>query len=208
MKPKNLLDRLCTLRDEIAGLRAVKCHMFHERVIREADSMLPVVYRFPVGDYQRIGLCSPGVRSQRLGCSHTTARIKLGNAIDELHTEDAAHRGPGHFLAHELNWLNNEIHLLDHRKGDAEKALAKVLEETHGDPDRASSGEKLMKAEEHIRELERLHDEYIDRIGALRDRVVTEIDKLIGQVAHEAQSIPGCKDGATITDCLSHYEGE
>jgi hypothetical protein len=186
MQPQNRLLRLSSLREEIVALCAVKCRMFHERVITEAVSMLPVVCRFPESNYQRIGLCSPELRSQRLGCSHTTARIKLGSAIDELEMAGADNSRPASFLAQELNWLNNEIHLLDHRKGDAEKALAKILEETYGSPDRVRTGEKLREAEEQIRELERLHDKYVDRIGALRDRVVTEIDSLIEQVASEA----------------------
>ncbi|HEY5073391.1 MAG TPA: hypothetical protein VII34_01760 [Pyrinomonadaceae bacterium] len=186
MKPQNRLNRLSSLREEIVALCAVKCQMSHERVIREADSMLPVVCSFPEGNYQRIGLCSPEVRAQRLGCSHTTARIKLGSAIDELDLDGADKSGPGSLLADELNWLNNEIHLLDHRKGEAEKTLAKILEETYVAGDRARTVGRLRDAEEQIREMERLHDEYVDRIGALRDRVVTEMDRLIEQVANEA----------------------
>jgi hypothetical protein len=147
MKPQNRLDRLSSLREEIVVLCAVKCQMSHERVIREADSMLPVVCSFPEGNYQRIGLCSPEVRAQRLGCSHTTARIKLGSAIDELNG-DSDESGPGSFLAHELNWLNNEIHLLDHRKGEAEKTLAKILEETYVAGDRARTAGRLSDAEQ------------------------------------------------------------
>jgi hypothetical protein len=186
MKPQNRLDHLSSLREEILALCAVKCHMSHARVIREADSMLPVVCRFAEGNYQRIGLCSPEVRAQRLGCSHTTARIKLGSAIKELDTGVEDNSEPGSIFSYELNWLNNEIHLLDHRKGEAEKTLAKILEEAYGARDRAPTGERLREAEAQIREMERLHDEYVDRIGALRDRVVTETDRLIEQVANEA----------------------
>ena len=186
MKPQNRLDRLSSLREEIVALCAVKCHMSHERVIREGDSMLPVVCSFPEGNYQRVGLCSPKVRAQRLGCSHTTARIKLGSAIDELDLDGAVRSGPGSLLADQLNWLNNEIHLLDHRKGEAEKTLAKILEETYVAGDRARTAERLRDAEQAIRDMERLHDEYVDRIGVLRDRVVTEMDRLIEQVANEA----------------------
>jgi uncharacterized membrane protein YqiK len=82
-------------------------------------------------------------------------------------------------LADELNLVNNEIHLLDHRKGEAEKAVARILAEAHDADDQAPKGERLTKAEEVIRDMERLHDEYVDRIGLLRDRVVTEVDRLI-----------------------------
>jgi hypothetical protein len=166
------------LREEIAALRVVKCHMSHERVIRAADSMLPVVCRLPEGSYQRVGLCNPEERARRLGCSHTTSRIKLERAINELDTCGE----PGASLVHELNWLNNEIHLLDHRKGEAEKESARMLEEVYGAGDRTRKVESLMEAEEAVRVMERLHDEYVDRIGVLRDRVVAEMDRLIEQV--------------------------
>jgi len=41
MKPQKRLDYLCSLREEIAALRVVKCHMSHERVVTAADSGLP-----------------------------------------------------------------------------------------------------------------------------------------------------------------------
>jgi hypothetical protein len=148
--------------------------------------MLPLLCSLPGGNYQRVGLCSPEVRAQRLGCSHTSARIKLENAIDELDLDGAGNSGLGSLLAQELNWLNNETHLLDHRKGEAEKTLARILEETYAADDRARTGERLRDAEHAIRGMERLHDAYVDRIGVLRDRVVTELDRLIEQVANEA----------------------
>jgi len=84
------------------------------------------------------------------------------------------------------NWLNNEIHLLDHRKGEAEKTLARILEETYAAGDQAPTGERLRDTEHAIREMERLHDAYVDQIGVLRDKVVTEMDRLIEQVTNEA----------------------
>ncbi len=137
------LTHLSSLREEIVALGAVKCHMSHERIIKAADSMLPVRCHFPEDSYQRVGLCSQKTRAQRLGCSHTMARIKLESAIDELETGEKS--GPGSFLRSELNWLNNEIHLLDHRKGEAETTLARILEE-YSAGDGASTAERLREA--------------------------------------------------------------
>src|SRR3954468_5938039 len=120
MKPWERLDYLFSLRHQIAALGVVKCRMSHERVIRAADTMLPIICRFPAGSYQRIGLCNPEVRAVRLGCSHTMARVKLEKAINELGTGERDSTGLVTFLGHELNRLDNEIHLLDHRKGEAE----------------------------------------------------------------------------------------
>jgi len=108
------------------------------------------------------------------------ARIKLERAIDVLGAEDSS--GTGSFSGNELNWLNNEIHLLDHQKGEAEKALARILEEAYCAEDRARNCQRLREAEEKIRKMEELHDEYVERLGLLRDRVVTEMDKLIEEV--------------------------
>jgi hypothetical protein len=177
MKRKKPIDHLLLLREEIAALGVVKCHMSHERIRRMGDAMLPVAC--PSQDaYQRVGLCSPEVRMQRLGCSHTTARIRLEDAINELSRGNGVSGGPASSFASELNWLNNQIHLLDHRKGEAEKAVAKIEEEMHRAGNRVRSGEAIMEARKLVLEMERSHDEYVEQIGALRDRVVNELDRL------------------------------
>ena len=157
--------------------------MSHERVLREPVSMLPVVCRVPEGSYKRVGLCSPEDRALRLGCSHTIARIKLAAAINELDLVAEKVSGSRSHLAEELNWLNNEIHLLDHRKGAAESALAGAVAEVYGADERVPNCGRLRKAEEEVREMERLHDEYVDRIGRLKDKVARELDRMIGKVA-------------------------
>ncbi|HLM56414.1 MAG TPA: hypothetical protein VK422_09895 [Pyrinomonadaceae bacterium] len=172
MSPQDRADRLRSLREEIAALRAVKCRMSHERVVRAGEHMLPVASRLPGVVYRRVGLCDPEVRARMLGCSHTAARIRLKEALKEL---DAAGR-PAASLAAELNLLDNEIHLLDHRKGEAEKALARAIEEAHRAGGR---DEDWAAAQDEARELEPLHDGYVKRVEALRDRVVAELDGLI-----------------------------
>ncbi len=58
--------------------------MSHERVVRGGEHLLPVAFGLPGGGYRRVGLCAPDVRALMLGCSHTTARIRLKDALDEL----------------------------------------------------------------------------------------------------------------------------
>ncbi len=192
--PGKSLNYLSSLREEIVAFRAVKCHMSHERIISVARSMLPVVDRLPESNYQRVGLCSPETRAQRLGCSHTMARIKLESAIDELETGAREKNGLESFLRSELNWLNNEIHLLDHRKGEAEKALG--LLEAYRASDRAGQVERFNEAEAKVREMERLHDEYVDRMGMLRDRVVTEMDRLVARYRLARGTSPTVREGS------------
>ena len=192
MNDRKYLDYLSSLRGGLGDLCVVKCRMAHERVLIAPDSMLPVVCRFPEGSYKRVGLCSVETRAQRLGCSHTMARIKLRAAIDHLEPADDADRTGTSVLRDELNFLDNEIHLLDHRKGDAEKALARVLEEpplgSHGGH-RAPARRKLRMAEQDIQDLERLHDQYVNRIGVLRDKVVAQMDRLIEDVTGNCRSL-------------------
>jgi hypothetical protein len=171
------------LREEIAALCVVKCRMSHERVIRAGEPMLPVICRYTESNYERVGLCGPEVRAKRLGCSHTSARIKLEDAINELNTRDEEGNRLGRLLSSELNWLNNQIHLLDHRRGEAEKTLARMLEDAYRAGGWGHKGKNLIEAENRIQELERAHNEYVERIGQLRDRIIIEIDKLIAPTA-------------------------
>ena len=179
MKHRQHLGHFYSLREEIAALTVVKCHMSHERVIVADESMLPVICRFPESSYARIGLCSPEIRAKRLACSHTSARIKLEDAINSLNRGDEESNELGQLLSSELKSLNNQIHLLDHRKGEAEKTLARILEEAYRPGGAGREGKELIEAENAVRELERTHDEYVERIGLLRERVVSEMDKLI-----------------------------
>jgi hypothetical protein len=182
MKPQRRIDYLSFLRQEIAALSVVKCHMAHERVLRDPVSTRPLPGRMFQGSYQRVGLCTPETRAQRLGCSHTMARFKLADAIDVLEQLSEACTSS---LADELNLVNNEIHLLDHRKGDAEKRLATIWEYSFAAEDRSHLNEQLRKAEAELRVLEQLHDEYVDRVGLIRDKVLGEMDRMLQEVAQD-----------------------
>jgi hypothetical protein len=162
----------------------VKCRMFHERVVRAAHSNLPVISRFPEASYQRIGLCEPETRARQLGCAHTMSRYRLERAIAELDSGEHESAAKKKLLGSELNYLINEIHLLDHKKGDAEKALAIALEEVYGMSGSATGDtERLRFAENDVRQIEQLHDELVARMGVLKDEVVVQMDKLITQIS-------------------------
>jgi len=179
MKSQKRLNLLCSLREEIATLSIMKCRMSHERVIKDQASGLSVICRFPEGSYQRVGLCAPDLRATRLGCSHTTARVKLDDAIKVLGMSEVMDKAYVSVLSRELRWLDNAIHLLDHRKGEAEKRLARIRDEVCGTSEREENGEKVREAEKEVGKMEQRHDEYVKRLGQLRDKVVSEIDKLL-----------------------------
>src|SRR5688500_15218834 len=181
MKQEKLIDRLRSLRKEIAALCIVKCHMSHERIRRVGEFMLPVVSRLPGGDYERVGLCSPEARARRLGCSHTTARVKLQEAVNELSRGHGKNAGQVLELGDRVNWQDNEIHLLDHRKSEAEKCLAKTEEQKYRFSDQTDKSEELIGAKGLVLEMEQLHDKYVEQMGVLRDRVLNSLDNLIQQ---------------------------
>src|SRR5580765_1906636 len=182
---RNRTHHLSSLREEIAALSIVKCRMSHERTLSEPGSILPIKSKLFVGSYERIGLCSSELRTQRLGCSHTTARVKLATAVDELSKETDLATA----WSQELNYLDNEIHLLDHRKGEAETILAHAREEFCRAPEPARQNATLAQAEKEVSEMEHLHDELVGRIGALRNRVIAEIDRLISS-SPAASAVP------------------
>lgn len=165
---------LVSLRDRIASLRVVKCRMTHERVVGVHDPARPAAHLTTLSTFTRVGLCSPDERDERLGCSHTMSRVKLDAAISELEPEKAGQ------LRHELNWLTNEIHLLDHRKSNAEARLAAARHEAGREPTGAKAA-KVVKESKEVKRLERQHDEYVERVGMLRNLVVLEIEKLLGE---------------------------
>jgi hypothetical protein len=175
MTPKARKAYLASLRDEIVSLRAVKCRMAHERVVGSTAPQSASVSREPIHNFKRVGLCSPLERGERLGCSHTMSRTKLDRAIDELGPEKA---GP---LRRELNWLTNEIHLLDHQKGAAEGRLAAARHGAGGGCGEVRTLE-LIKATEEVERLGQEHDEYVGRVGVLRDRVVSELERISGEL--------------------------
>src|SRR5579871_5742047 len=172
------IERLRSLHAEIASLCAVKCRMSHERVVRDATTGLPAACRFPIGSFRRIGLCAADVRATRLGCSHTSARIKLTDAIDVLAVPGAAR------WREEARCLDNAIHLLDHRKGDAEKRLAEALERAQRSEMRAVAGE--------IRALEDEHDGYMERIERLKAQVLAEIQRQLCEPVSISGRVPIC----------------
>ena len=173
MVPRLRKSHLSSLCDEIASLRVVKCRMNHERVIGAAVRAQPPGSRVPLHNFKRVGLCSPDERNARLGCSHTMSRTKLDRAISELEPEQAGQ------LGRELNWLTNEIHLLDHRKGEAELRIATARCEAGGG---LGDTRALELMEEEVARLERQHDEYVERVGALRDRIMFEIERVLGEL--------------------------
>lgn len=167
------LTRLAFLHSQVTGLRIVKCHMAHERVVRSPDTLQPKLSQLFPHSFERWGLCTPDVRAERLGCSHTMSRILLDRVIDELESDIIEQ------FRDELNRVTNEIHLLDHKKGQAEARKAIAEMDTRNQCEGGELSEELLRATAEIKQLEQEHDGYVERVGAFRGRIIQELEKMM-----------------------------
>jgi hypothetical protein len=169
--------------------------MLHERVRVENGAVLRVSRGEPEPGLVRVGLCSPEVRARNLACGHTMARYVLLDAVRALH---AAGRLPGDTsdrLRQALESVCNAIHLLDHRKGDAERQLALSSERKDGCCEGAAEEEGTSAASGPAAEVERLeeqHDAYAGQIGELQGAVLAHLDAaIIGGGVRGSEPRPG-----------------
>ena len=117
--------------------------------------------RSPSG-YARAVFARRQYGSGHLGCSHTTARHLLRDALDCIPGGGAAP------LRHELNGLENAISLLDHRRYDAETRHARAS--------RCRTPAQTAAARRAIDDLVAEHRSYVARALALRDAALALVD--------------------------------
>jgi hypothetical protein len=164
---------LLAWRDRVAALRAPACDMAHEAIPRQPDGTPRPSTTSPSG-YSRIGICAPSVRERHIGCSHTTARLVLGDALLALGDDDAP-------LVAALRDLENAISLLDHRRYDAETGYARAVD----------AGADMAATRAAIDSLVAEHRACAARAAALRDAVLARLDAaLAGQPAAPIETYP------------------
>lgn len=161
-------DSLRGLRDRIASLQVIRCRMLHERVRVEDGVALRVSRGEREPGLVRIGLCSPEDRARNLACGHTMARYALLDAIQALRAAGSVPPAECRSLEQALEDVANEIHLLDHRKGDAERTLALASER----------GVVSAEAAE-VRRLEAQHDAHAGQLQAIQIAVLSHLDGAI-----------------------------
>lgn len=185
------------IRRRIAAMQLVACRMAHERVqwdqgrtVRRSGHGEPdVVLRVP--------LCGAPTRTLRLACGHTMARSEMQRALVELRAAGTLSAEQCAVLAAELDALGNDIQLLDHRKGDAEKHHALLLEAQP--PGGNADWRPLQEAETHLRSLEDEHTRHVVRLRVWRDRLLAAIDAAVG----DAVDAPGRPDATGQRDAGS-----
>lgn len=173
-------ESLQSLRDRIASLHVTRCRMFHERVRIENGAVLRVSRGKAEPALVRIGLCSPEARSRNLACGHTMARYVLLDAVHALHAAGKLPDDTRDTLLQALGSVSDAIHILDHRKGEAERRLA-LASEGKQQPSEGVAEVEL---------LEEQHDSHAEQIRELQRAVLEHLDAalsapvLVGTAAH------------------------
>jgi hypothetical protein len=135
--------------------------MAHESIPSGTDGMLLRDSRNQSG-YVRPGICAEALRADHVGCTHTTARYALREALERV-PGDAAEA-----MLDELRQLENAISLLDHRRYDAECRRADaLLSGNHGG---------AAEAQAEIARLVAQHRVYGQQALILRDAVLRRLD--------------------------------
>lgn len=166
-------ESLQSLRDRIASLQVTRCRMFHERVRTENGAVLRVYRGEPEPALVRVGLCSPEARARNLACGHTMARYVLLDAVHALHAAGKLPGGVHHTLSRALGSVSDAIHILDHRKGEAERRLALASEGKQQPSERVAEVELL----------EEQHDAHAEQIRELRRVVLEHLDSALAATA-------------------------
>jgi Aspartyl/Asparaginyl beta-hydroxylase. len=161
------------LKDHVAMMQNTTCRLSHERV--KLENGMPIRNNGMEDNFPRIGLCNREIRSQQLGCGHTIARYHLRDIIRALQNSGVLTTEDSATLEQTLDSIANEIQLIDHLKGEEEKNNAILLEQLNGIASQSSDTE-LLAVVEQIKSMEKQHDAYVDKIGSIRDRVLTYLE--------------------------------
>lgn len=166
------------LREWLAALEVVKCRMIHERLRWQDGRLVRIDRGEPEPVLARLGLCPAEVREQRASCGHTMVRHHLQRALQALHEGGVSSEEEHAQLHQELNAIDNQIHLLDHRKGMAERRHAVLAEgQALGDPATTDHATALAEAAAEVRACEAEHDHHVERLAAWRERLLQLVDR-------------------------------
>lgn len=168
------ISKLIEMKEKLGKLEAVKCGIAHEKVLIDEQTNLPITTYTGEIVFERIGFCAPETRKKRISCSHTSAPYILQDALMLLEFEGA----DVEFLKKEFFDVTNQICQLDHKKGDAEADLAKLIAKKQTEPNQQTETE-IASANREIKKIENEHAESVDKIAKLRDRIILEIEKAI-----------------------------
>ena len=173
-------DEVCTTTlesaaQQLSAFEFIHCGMEHEKIQRSGDGVEPLRNALADHGFQRFPYCSSGIRTQRLGCAHTSARGRFLQILNQLPPELASD-AQWQLWKQELQQLDLDIIQVDRQKSDAELRHAKhcSIPEYDAFP---SLQQKLEQTESHIQHLIHTHQQYIQRLRQLRDAVLCQINR-------------------------------
>lgn len=172
-----VLEKFKDLYEKISRLKTVKCRFGHERIRYDKETNLPVAECLPELGYKNAGFCPPEIRAERLACGHTMARYLLEDALALLASNGVETEN----LQNDLREVTNRIHSLDHEKGFAEKHLARLIEKKYAETENNFT-EEIEKAKFSIMEIEDAHSLCVEKIGSVRDSIISEMQPFFEQI--------------------------
>ena len=105
---------------QLSNFKVIKCDMHHEKIQVKSDSNEPIFnFQESKKTYVRNNLCPYKLRSERLGCAHSSANSNFIGLIDQLNSNDLRISE----LKTDVQSLINEVYKLDHEKGELEKEI-------------------------------------------------------------------------------------
>ncbi|WP_156817092.1 hypothetical protein [Rubritalea marina] len=146
--------------------------MKHEKVQRSNNGIDPLPCSLSGEGFKRFQYCSNAIRSKRLGCAHTTARIRMLQILDDLPTRVAPEKQIEQWKSI-VQELEQSIIDVDRKKSDAELAHAIQSAEIQREATKKSEIQgKLANTAAHIAELIKTHNHYLDKLERLRNEVL------------------------------------
>ncbi len=176
-KPVSLDERLRAIEADIRSFDLSCCQLYHEKVKRKSDGITPIIDTSVEHGFERVTFCSNKTRASRLGCAHTSARVRLKNLIRKL-PESFCHQAQAEHWTKCVIRLEMAIIRADMKKSDYELEHARCSANlcTSTQP-AASTTEQLADLNEKIRLIELEHNACIQQLSSLCDEILDVVVK-------------------------------
>lgn len=137
--------------------------MAHETLPRGPDGH-PLPGHEP-GTYRRATLCAASRRRRNLACCHTAARHALRDALRFLSCDDPCGSRTWEAALLRFDAIDADLGRLDHRRYDAETALADAASEAAECKARAALANALAEHAAHVAALDELRQQVLDALS-------------------------------------------
>ena len=160
------------IRKELENFEFIHCGMAHEKIQRESDGISPLHDCAADHGLKRVTYCNAQVRSRRMGCAHTTARIKFLEILDKV-PKTGLSSEKVEAWKQQVSDLDFAIIQVDQRKSDSELQHAqKSIELCDSPTKQAEISADLHKLNKVIDNQINEHGNYLNQLKSLRDEVL------------------------------------